>query len=348
MKDAPLLNFALAIFLMVSVGWLLFVGRPIILPIVAAIIAVYVLVSASHAIHRQRFMSVVPLALIKLFLAIIFGTTFILFAALAAATVREIASVAPIYEANIDAFLIGIAEKYELDQEELWRHLRAVTIDAFDLRVVLLGLLGGFTNVGAMVFLIVIYSAFLLGERSGFQVKLQAAFPNEEQAKKAIELIGKMNSRVGDYLAAKTLLNILLGLVSFVMLWAHGVDFAFFWAVVIGLLNYIPYVGSYLGVFFPVVLSFAQFVSLPLTLSLGAFLIVTQFLVGSVIEPRFIGRQVNLSPVVVLGALSVWTALWGIPGAILAVPMTAVLAIVLASFESTKFLAILLSDQVDT
>ncbi len=348
MKNAPLLNFALALFLLISIGWLLVVGRPIILPIVAAIIVVYVLVSASQVIHRQPFMSVIPLGVVKLVLALIFGTTFVMFAALAAATVREIVAVAPVYEANVDAFLVGIAEKYELDHQELWGHLRAVTIDAFDLRVVLRRVLGGFTNVGATVFLIAIYAAFLLSERQGFQAKLQAALPNEAQAEKAGTLIAKMNMRIGDYLAAKTLVNILLGAISYVVLWAHGIDFALFWAVVIGLLNYIPYVGSYLGVFFPIVLSFAQFVSVPLTLSLTAFLAVTQFIVGNIIDPRFVGRQVNLSPIVVMGSLSVWAALWGIAGAILAVPMTAVLVIILASFEATKFIAILLSDQVDT
>lgn len=348
MKNAPLLNFALALFLLISIGWLLVVGRPIILPIVAAIIVVYVLVSASQVIHRQPFMSVIPLGVIKLVLALIFSTTFVMFAALAAATVREIVAVAPVYEANVDAFLVGIAEKYELDHQELWGHLRAVTIDAFDLRVVLRRVLGGFTNVGATVFLIAIYAAFLLAERQGFQAKLQAAFPNGAQAEKAGYLIGKMNKRIGEYLAAKTLVNFLLGAISYVVLWAHGIDFAIFWAVVIGLLNYIPYVGSYLGVFFPIVLSFAQFVSVPLTLSLTAFLAVTQFIVGNIIDPRFVGRQVNLSPIVVMGSLSVWAALWGIAGAILAVPMTAVLVIILASFEATKFIAILLSDQVDT
>lgn len=347
MKDAPLVNFALGIFITVAVGWLLLVGRPIILPIVSAIIVVYILVSASNAIHRQPLMQLVPLSVIKISLALIFGATFILFATLAAATAREIASVAPVYEANIDAFLESIAEKYELDHQELWGHLRAVTIDAFDLRVVMRRLLGGFTNVGATVFLIAIYAAFLMLERDSFRSKLQAAFPDEAQANKAADLIIRMNRRIGDYLAAKTLVNILLGLVSFVVLWAHGIDFAVFWAVVTGLLNYIPYVGSYLGVFFPIVLSFAQFVSLPLTLSLTAFLAVTQFVIGSIIDPRFIGRQVNLSPVVVLASLSVWAALWGIPGAILAVPMTSMLCIMLASFESTKFIAVLLSAEVD-
>ena len=347
MKDAPLLNFALAIFLVISVGWLLFAGRSIILPIVTAIIVVYVLVSASTALHRQRLLSKVPLSLIRFALAILFGVAFILFAALAAATVREIASVAPTYEANIDTFLESMATKYELDRQALWKELRAVTIDAFDLHVILIGVLGGFTNVSAMVFLIVIYAAFLMSERSSFERKIEAAFSTEQQAQKALSLIAKMNSKISDYLAAKTLINVILGTVSFGVLWAHGVDFALFWAVMIGLLNYNPYVGSYLGVVFPVILSFAQFVSLPLTLSLAVFLTITQFVVGNIFEPRFIGRQVNLSPIVVLVALSVWTALWGIPGAILAVPMTSVIAIVFASFETTQVLAVLLSDQVD-
>ena len=160
-------------------------------------------------------------------------------------------------------------------------------------------------------------------------------------------ILHEINSKVSDYLVAKTMINILLALVSFVILWLHDVDFALFWAIVIGLLNYIPYIGSYLGVTFPVVLSFAQFVSWPLTLSLAVFLTFAQFVVGNLVEPRFIGRQVNLSPVVVLVSLSVWMSLWGVPGAILAVPLTSVMAIVFASFDETRFLSILLADQID-
>ncbi|MEP1929776.1 MAG: AI-2E family transporter, partial [Roseibium sp.] len=168
-----------------------------------------------------------------------------------------------------------------------------------------------------------------------------------EKAKRAMDVIREINTRISDYLAMKTLINVILGGISFVILYAHGTDFALFWAVMIGLLNYIPYVGAYIGVFFPVVLSLAQFGSLPVTLSLAAFLTGAQVILGNIVEPRFIGRQVNLSPVVVLIALSVWTALWGISGAILAVPMTSVMAIILGSFGTTRFLAVLLADQVD-
>ena len=347
MKDAPLLNLALALVIAIALGWLLMVGQSILLPIVTALIAVYVMISASDALHALPMFRILPVALLRFLLLSVFAAAIIFLAVLAAATVREIASVAPIYETNLDAFLEDVAVRFQLDRQFLWQELREVTIDAFDLRVVILGLLGGFTNVSATVFLIVIYAAFLMNEREVFQQKLAAAFSTPEQSDKVRRLIREINMRISEYLLVKTLINIALGGVSFVILWAHGIDFALFWAVVIGVLNYIPYVGSLLGVLFPVVLSFAQFVSLPLTLSLAAFLITVQVLLGNYVEPRFVGRQVNLSPLVVLMALSVWTALWGIPGAILAVPMTSVVAIILSSFESTRFLAVLLAERIE-
>ncbi len=346
MKDAPLLNFALAIFIALSIGWLLFAGRAIILPLVAAVISVYIILSAADGLKRLPLFRHVPDMFLRLVVLVIFSATIVSLAILTAATVREIADVAPQYEANLDMFMDGAAARFGLDREEIWRELRAVTIEAFDLRAIIIGLLGGFTNVSATIVLIVIYAAFLIGERKAFRSKVLAAFPSGQDGPMALNLIREINSRVSNYLVAKTLINLLLGIVCYLILRLHGVDFALFWAVVIALFNYIPYVGSYLGVLFPVVLSLAQFVSLPLTLSLGFFLTIAQFIVGTVIEPRAIGRQVNLSPMVVLVALSFWTALWGIPGAILAVPMTSVMAIILAGFPSTRFIAQLLADEV--
>jgi predicted PurR-regulated permease PerM len=60
-----------------------------------------------------------------------------------------------------------------------------------------------------------------------------------------------------------------------------------------------------------------------------------------------IGRQLNLSPFVVLVALSLWSTLWGLPGAILAIPMTSMLAIILAAFPGTRFIAVLLAERVE-
>ena len=113
----------------------------------------------------------------------------------------------------------------------------------------------------------------------------------------------------------------------------------------IGLFNYIPYVGSIIGVALPILLSLAQFGSLGTTALLGGLLIAAQTYVGNILEPRIIGRQLNLSPFVVLVALSVWSALWGLPGAILAIPLTSMLTIICGSFPETRFVAVLLAGE---
>ena len=101
------------------------------------------------------------------------------------------------------------------------------------------------------------------------------------------------------------------------------------------------------GVALPVILSVAQFGSPGTTAVLGTLLIAAQTYVGNILEPKMIGRQLNLSPFVILVALSVWSSVWGLAGAILAIPMTSVLAIICGSFASTRFIAVLLADTVD-
>lgn len=134
----------------------------------------------------------------------------------------------------------------------------------------------------------------------------------------------------------------ILATICFVILWACGVEYALFWALIIGLFNYIPYVGSLFGVIFPVLMTLAQTGSLKLTILVAILLTVAQMFVGNFLEPRMIGKQINLSPFVVLLSLSLWSSLWGIAGAILAIPLTSIFVIVLEAFRSTRPFAILL------
>ena len=126
-----------------------------------------------------------------------------------------------------------------------------------------------------------------------------------------------------------------------------NIDSALFWAVMIGLLNYIPFVGSAIGVGFPVILTLAQFGSVSWAILAFGLLMAVQTYVGNVLEPKMIGKSVNLSSFVVLVALVFWTALWGLPGAILSVPLTSVLVIILAANRGTKPFAVMLSADGD-
>ncbi len=141
-------------------------------------------------------------------------------------------------------------------------------------------------------------------------------------------------------------MNAILGAISFAVMWAFGLDFAIFWAVLIALLNYVPYRGSIIAVIFPVVLSLAQFGSLWITLALAGLLTAARIGVGSAVEPWIVGRKINLSPFIVLTALAAWSSVWGIAGAILAIPLTSIIVIIMANFSATRPFAVLLAENV--
>ncbi len=139
-------------------------------------------------------------------------------------------------------------------------------------------------------------------------------------------------------------MNLILGSACYVIMRVFDVDFPLFWAIMIGLSNYIPYVGSIVGVAFPVALSLAQFDSLLDTVLLGVWLTAAQIAVGNFLDPWLMGRHLNLSPFVIIVSLTFWASIWGIPGAILAIPMTSMMMIVLSQFPETRFLAVMISE----
>ena len=348
MKDAPLLNLVLSLILVLVVGYFLVVGRSILVPIVTSVISVYLMVSATDALKGLPLLRHMPTPVLRICVLTVFAAVVYVFAVVVAATVRDIAAVAPIYQQNIEDLLGRVETRFDVDTREIFTDAVAVTFGQLNLRATILSVLGSFTIVGMSIFLIVVYAGFLMAEREGFAAKISAAFTDGETAERTKTIVAHINRQIGEYLTVKTLINIILGAICLVILLVFGADFAFFWAIVIALLNYIPYVGSLLAVAFPVALSLAQTGSLWHTAGLAAFLITAQVTVGNWLEPRMIGRQMNLSPFVVLVALSVWSALWGVPGAILAVPMTAMITIVLGAFASTRFVAVLLADRIDT
>lgn len=347
MRNTALLNLVLVVSLIALTGWLLLVGRTILLPIFAALISVYVLGSATETLRKLPIFRSFSMILLRVIVVAVFAAIIFAVAGVINVTVRDISAVAPTYQANLNALLDGLANRLDLEASELWEQIDAMTFDRIDLPKLVLGMLGGFTSLGATFFLIIIYTGFLMGERETFDRKISAAFPESGRAEALLAVISRINEQIRSYITMKTLINILLGGISYCILWLIGVDFALFWALMIGLLNYIPYVGSFVAVTFPVLISLAQFGDLAKTALLASLLVAAQTFIGNILEPRMIGRQLNLSPFVVLVSLSVWAALWGLPGAILAVPLTSILVIIAASFDTTRPAAILLSDRVE-
>lgn len=345
-KSASFQTLVLAVLLTVLLGWLLKEGQAILMPIFVAIISVYVLTTASEALGRWPLTRLLPEWSRRILVLLIFVSAIVVLAGVATVTIEQLFERAPAYQQNLEEFAAHTFGLLGFQKIPDWTAIQAVTVGRLDASSVLGSLLKSVGSLSGLVLLVAVYAMFLMSERNSFARKLTAALPHRENAQQTQRVIQEINQKIGDYLAVKTLVNAILGAISYGILLLFGVDFALFWAVLIGLLNYIPYVGSMLGVAFPVLLTVAQFGSIQTTVLVAALLIVAQTCVGNVLEPRMIGHKVNLSPFVVLISLAVWSALWGVAGAILAIPMTAVLAICFAEFPATRPLAVLLADDV--
>ena len=191
--------------------------------------------------------------------------------------------------------------------------------------------------------LIILYVAFLQAERGKLLPKFAKLVTDPEKTPEILSIMRKVSLGVRRYLGIKTVMSLLTGGVSYLILLWLDVDFPEIWAILIFLLNYIPTIGSILGVVFPTLFALVQFDSLWLVFQLVLFLGLTQFTIGNIIEPRFMGQTLNLSPFVVLVSLSLWGAIWGLEGMFLSVPITASTMIICSYIPWLKWIAVLLS-----
>jgi len=134
-----------------------------------------------------------------------------------------------------------------------------------------------------------------------------------------------------------------LGAVSWAVMAWFGLDLALFWAFAIGLLNFVPYLGSVLGVLLPGTFAVIQFQDPGTVIAVVVALTIAQFFIGNFLDPYLLGNSLNLSPFAILACLAVWSSLWGVAGAFLAVPVTAVCTIILSEFAATRPIAVMLS-----
>jgi len=218
----------------------------------------------------------------------------------------------------------------------LWERL-----DPARVAVKTLGLLGPFLAFLSNLIVVFVFLAFIVAGRGRFLRKLGRVVPPGRGALTG-ELIAAIHCQVQKYIVIKTLMSLANGLLVFVILTAFGVDFAAVHAFLAFLLNYIPNLGSFVAAALRVVLTFVQFGSPWPALAVLVTTVGADTMLGSFLEPRLMGRQLDLSPLVVFFSLVFWGWLWGIPGMVLAVPLTGVMKIVCDNVPSLRFLGVLM------
>lgn len=200
-----------------------------------------------------------------------------------------------------------------------------------------------FQNFAGQAIFVVIYLGFLLASRQGFQKKADRLFDEEHELARATAVFVRIRDGIERYLWIQTVTGLMIAAASFALMMVLGMSNAFFWAFLIFVASYIPIIGGFVGIALPPVFALVQFDTYWQAVVLLAALQTIQFIVGNVVQPKMQGESLNVDPVVVLLALALWGALWGVPGMFLSTPLTVMAMIILAQFPSTRWIAILLS-----
>jgi predicted PurR-regulated permease PerM len=346
MTDAP--RTGIWIIAMGVIIALLFLGRAVLSPFALAVFLFLVMEGFAHAITGTWMNVSLKWARAVSIVGVVVG--FALFIMMMANGVASFTRAPGEYEREIDALISNIYGLFNLP-------------DAPQISQLVLGepgqqLLGAVVssvgNLSENFILILIYVAFLFLAQSTWTEKLNAIFGSDNEQRDRVRQIGEQARRgIETYLWTQTVISALITLATFATLKLLGVQNALFLAGIIFVLNYIPTVGSIVAAVVPPLFALVQPAETwPVWMSDNTYINATltfvgvsfwQFFIGNFIQPRMMGDNLNLSALVVLLALAIWGALWGIPGMFLSAPLTVIIMILTAQSRDTYWIAVLLS-----
>lgn len=199
-----------------------------------------------------------------------------------------------------------------------------------------------FVSVLSLSVLVISLLVLLLLEVSQYRKKVQLAF-HSPTGDRLINAVGNTSEKLRRYLWVMTLTSVLTGVLTTVWCFIIGVDLAFVWGLIAFVLNYVPTLGSIAAVIPPTLVAFLfNGVGQGIATLIG--LAVIQVIMGNFVDPRVQGKSLQLSPFIALFSITFWGWVWGIPGAILGVPMTISIILLCQEFKVTRGIAILLGE----
>ena len=189
--------------------------------------------------------------------------------------------------------------------------------------------------------LVVLFVVFILWEASTIKEKLEAAF--EGRAVNINRMGHDLMSQVSRYLTAKFLISLANGIIFAIAFSLIGLEFAILWGVVQFLMNFIPTLGSIAVGATISLFAVVQFWPNPTPIIMVVFIVLgVNMILGNILDPKIIGEQVGISPLIVIISLVIWGWIWGFAGMVLAVPMTAIIKIVCENIPILEPVSILL------
>ncbi len=331
-----------SLLMLVLIVFLLEKFRAILQPLFIGVFIAYVILPIHAWLVRRGIPALVAYAILLVaLLAMLVGV-----GTLAYVNGREVSARLPDYEQRLEQTVRDAIAHLPIDLPHEGRLLRDLPlrqyISAQQLMAALGAAVGTFFDFFAWLAVTFLYLVFLILEKETFPQRIRRAF-GERQGAYIFGVIASINQAIAHYISVKTLVSLLGGLASLVVLLVFDVDFALTFALLIFLFNFIPYLGSMVATALPIVLSFVQLGPGPCA-AVAVLLIAVQLVIGAFFEPRIAGQRLSVSPLLIVLSLAFWSVLWGIVGMILAVPMLVILKIILDNIKETRPLATLISN----
>jgi AI-2 transport protein TqsA len=193
----------------------------------------------------------------------------------------------------------------------------------------------------SLMVLALFFMILMLGDVGRWRRAAENAFP-DGGGRAAIDVVRIVAHKVRRFLLVRALIGMISGTVAGLWLWFLGVDLALVWGLLFFVLNFIPNIGSIIAAIPPVLIALLTLGPTWALVALGG-LMVNEQVTGNFLDPKIQGRNLDIAPLVVLSSVIFWTWIWGVPGALLAVPLTVTAIIACTKVAALRPLALLLS-----
>ncbi len=314
-------------------------GAPILLPFFLALFLA--IVSLPIMLWLQRRGVPAPLAIV---LAVLVDVAVLgVIVLLASQSVADFQDRAPLYAARLQNLFNAWIEALQVRGIPAGEYISTELVSASAILDFVGGILGRVAAFLSNTFLVILITVFMLAEASIFPEKFRAVLG---KGAGDVGRFAKITGEVLEYLVIKTLVSLATGITIGVWAWIMGLDFPVLLGLIGFLLNYVPTVGSILAAIPAILLALIQFGGLGTTVIVVLGYGTINLIFGNLIEPHLLGRRLGLSTLVVILSLIFWAWVWGPVGALLAVPLTMVVKIMLENTQDLRWMALLLDKEV--
>jgi predicted PurR-regulated permease PerM len=334
MQNQRVLIPLIGVIALVMVGFVLKTAQAVILPLVIAWFLSYILAPPVNFLARHRIPTAPAVAVVMVLLFGFFYLTGLFVYSRAIAFANEY----PKYADQLAQIAEALTERHTmptwLSLETIdWKHEIGQRLVAFS---------GSFVTFAGNLVMVLVFLIFMLLGKPYIGGKVQRAFP-DDQGQRIAAVTASIARQISRYLYVKLLLSTGSSVLVWIVLVIGKSDFALTWAVLAFLLSFIPSIGIVVASVPPVLLALVQFYPdfWPAVWIAIALLVIHQ-IIGGLLEPKVMGDSLNLSPMVILLSLVFWGWLWGITGALLAVPIAASIKIVCENIEMLKPVGVLM------